>query len=172
VAAAEASRIVETRPLILSAAASGVEGQTLLRMIINPHFEEAATAAVVNYDGEYFRLAADHGMPQSWTKQFQQRYRGSDLHERLLRGKRYVQVADARAAAETLQSRATIRAGSRTMLMVPLRKEGALLGLISAHRREVRSFSDNECAAGSVRGAGGHRDRECAAARRIAGPHA
>ena len=28
--------------------------------------------------------------------------------------------------------------------MVPLRKEGALLGFITAHRREVRLFSDNE----------------------------
>jgi len=73
-------------------------------------------------------------------------YRGSDLHERLLRGERYVQVADVRAAAETLQSRATIRAGTRTLLMVPLRKEGALLGFITAHRREVRPFSDKEIA--------------------------
>ena len=102
--------------------------------------------ALVTYDGEYFRLAADHGMPQFWIKQFRQPYRGSSLHERLLRGERYVQVADARTAAETLQSRATIRAGSRTILMVPLRKEGALLGLITAHRREVRPFSDNEIA--------------------------
>src|SRR5262249_28054546 len=54
---------------------------------------------------------------------------------------------DARAgAAETPQSPATIRAGSRTILMVPLRKEGALLGFITAHRREVRPFSDNEIA--------------------------
>ena len=61
------------------------------------------------------------------------------------RGERYVQIADARAA-ETPQSPATIRAGSRTILMVPLRKEGALLGFITAHRREVRPFSDKEIA--------------------------
>jgi two-component system NtrC family sensor kinase len=102
--------------------------------------------ALATYDGEYFRLAAGHGMPQYWIKQHRQPYRGGSNHERLLRGERYVQVADARAAAETLQSRASIRAGSRTILMVPLRKEGALLGLITAHRREVRPFSDNEIA--------------------------
>ena len=102
--------------------------------------------ALVTYDGEYFRVATDRGMPQFWIKQFRQPYRGSSLHERLLCGERYVQVADVRAAAETLQSRATIRAGTRTLLMVPLRKEGALLGFITAHRREVRPFSDKEIA--------------------------
>jgi len=102
--------------------------------------------ALVTYDGEYFRLAADHGMPQFWIKQHRQPYRGSDLHERLLRGERYTQLADARAAAETPERRLSIRAGSRTILMVPLRKEGVLLGLITAHRREVRPFSDKEIA--------------------------
>ncbi|MBV8089264.1 MAG: GAF domain-containing protein [Alphaproteobacteria bacterium] len=102
--------------------------------------------ALITYDGEYFRLAAERGMPQFWIKQFRQPYRGSSLHERLLGGERYVQTADARATAETLQSRFSIRAGSRTILMVPLRKEGALLGLITAHRREVRPFSDSEIA--------------------------
>jgi transcriptional regulator with GAF, ATPase, and Fis domain len=102
--------------------------------------------ALVTYDGEYFRVAAEHGMPQSWIKQHRQPYRGTDLHERLLRGERYAQVADARAAAENPQRRVAVRAGSRTILMVPLRKEGALLGAITAHRREVRPFSDNEIA--------------------------
>ena len=101
--------------------------------------------ALVTYDGEYFRVATDRGMPQFWIKQFRQPYRGGSHHERLLRGERYVQIADARAA-EIPQSPATIRAGSRTILMVPLRKEGALLGFITAHRREVRLFSDSEIA--------------------------
>src|SRR5262252_1819558 len=101
--------------------------------------------ALATYDGEYFRVATDRGMPQFWIKQFRQPYRGGSHHERLLRGERYVQIADARAA-ETPQSPATIRAGSRTILMVPLRKEGALRGFITAHRREVRLFSDKEIA--------------------------
>src|SRR6516225_9906971 len=70
--------------------------------------------ALVTYDGEYFRLAADHGMPQFWVKQFRQPYRAApgSAAERLLRGERYAQIADAQGAAETLQSRLTIRTGS------------------------------------------------------------
>jgi len=33
--------------------------------------------ALATYDGEYFRVAADHGMPQFWVKQFRQPYRGT-----------------------------------------------------------------------------------------------
>src|SRR5215469_5256724 len=104
--------------------------------------------ALATYDGEYFRVAADRGMPQ-FFKQLRQPFRATpgSSHERLLRGERYTQVADARAAADAgPQRRLAIRAGSRTILTVPLRKEGALLGYITAHRREVRPFSDKEIA--------------------------
>src|SRR6516162_4857307 len=78
--------------------------------------------ALVTYDGEYFCLAADHGMPQFWIKQFRQPYHATpgNPQERLLRGERYVQIADARAAAvESPQRRLAVRVGSRTILMVP-----------------------------------------------------
>ena len=33
--------------------------------------------ALITYDGEYFRLAADRGMPQFWIKQFREPYRAA-----------------------------------------------------------------------------------------------
>ena len=58
--------------------------------------------ALATYDGEYFRVAADRGMPQFFIKQLQKPFRASpgSPHERLLRGERYTQVADAQAAAD------------------------------------------------------------------------
>jgi hypothetical protein len=35
--------------------------------------------ALVTHDGEYFRLAADNGMPRFWIKQFRQPYRAAPL---------------------------------------------------------------------------------------------
>jgi GAF domain-containing protein len=66
----------------------------------------------------------------------------------LLRGERFIHVPDmqVRRGATNPTTRVAIEAGSRTMLVVPLRKDGVLLGLISAHRREVRPFAEKEIA--------------------------
>ncbi len=109
----------------------------------------AEYGTLVIYDGEYFRMVADQGMPESFVEQMRQPFRASPGggHDRLVRGERFVHVPDVRATmAAHPVARRSIEAGSRTILMVPLRKDGVLLGLISAVRREVRPFSDKEIA--------------------------
>jgi GAF domain-containing protein len=66
----------------------------------------------------------------------------------LIDGKRFVHVADLQAAGpwhdEEFQ-RAFIEAtGVRAFLVVPLRKDGSLLGFIAAHRKEARAFTGKE----------------------------
>ena len=66
----------------------------------------------------------------------------------LIDGARFHQIEDIRAIEINSQgpiTRALVaQTDVRTVLFVPLRKDGALLGFISAHRPEVRPFSEKE----------------------------
>ena len=66
----------------------------------------------------------------------------------MLHGERYVHIEDALALPKMADSagQVTQEGGFRTVLMVPLRKDGALLGHISASRQEVRPFSEEQIA--------------------------
>jgi len=62
-------------------------------------------------------------------------------------GERVIHVADLASFAATEAhpvGRAAIEYGVRTLLMVPLRKNGSLLGYVTAHRTEARPFSEKE----------------------------
>ena len=105
-------------------------------------------------DGEAFRIAAFHGEP-SYLEIWQQTHPGR-LPEgaplaRIVGGERIVHLTDAladesyRTAPVPIQR--LLEAGAlRTLLMVPLRKDGTLLGVITAFRQEVRPFTDKQIA--------------------------
>jgi hypothetical protein len=105
------------------------------------------------YDGEYFRAVATHGLPEVMAAIAREPNRPapSELRAQLLAGARFAQAADLaqseayRAGVPSVRAVVDI-AGTRSVLWVPLRKDGLLLGAISAARTEVRPFSDKEIA--------------------------
>jgi GAF domain-containing protein/HPt (histidine-containing phosphotransfer) domain-containing protein/ActR/RegA family two-component response regulator len=107
-----------------------------------------AYGALALYDGENFRAVAIRGYPEPVAELIRRPFRGNVFHRRLERGERYVHIPDTLAVASEL-SDAVGQASLdtlRTNLMVALRKDGALLGHISASRREVRPFTEKEIA--------------------------
>ena len=105
------------------------------------------------YDGEYFRAVATHGLPDAVAASAREPYRPapSELRAQFLAGAPYAQSADLpesegyRSGAPSAKLVVDI-GGTRSVLWVPLRKDGVLLGAISAARTEVKPFSDKEIA--------------------------
>ena len=104
-------------------------------------------------DGGRFRAVALHGIPDAYADILRGGFepRPESPVGRLICGERHVQIADLRAIApqgsdDPLPRAAVELGGMRTLLMVPLRREDALLGAIVATRQEVRPFSDKQIA--------------------------
>ncbi len=111
----------------------------------------AAFAGLLIRDGEQFRTGALHGAPEAFAEIVRRPWRPerNSALKRLIAGERCPQIADlselAPQVADDPVSRAAVEfAGVRTLLMVPLRKDGALVGAILAYRQEVRPFSEKQ----------------------------
>jgi len=104
----------------------------------------AALGSLVTYDGEHFRALTTHGYPEQYATLMRRPFPPTVYHRRLVDGERFVHVPDLAVGPgsdhEILRGLAELALG--TLLMVPLRKDGMLLGLISAVRRKVRPFSE------------------------------
>jgi two-component system, NtrC family, sensor kinase len=106
-----------------------------------------AVGGLTLYDGEHLRAVTVHGFSEKFVEEALCPFRPGPYHERLIRGERLVHIPDFMAvASESTHSatRALAEMGIRTTLLVPLRKDGNLLGYIAANRLEVRPFSDKE----------------------------
>jgi GAF domain-containing protein/HAMP domain-containing protein len=108
----------------------------------------AAHGGLNIYDGERFRNVAAHAIPPRFAELMRQPFHARPIQQRLLQGERYVHVPDmlsrVRVDPDDPIGRASDEAGIRTLLVVPLRKDNALLGYITAHREEVRPFTDKQ----------------------------
>jgi signal transduction histidine kinase len=100
------------------------------------------------YDGEYLRVVAAHApdVPRAFVDRLRQGYRAFDypLSRPLLDGARFVHIADLGEIDHPLAQTFVELAGTRSVLFIPLRREGALLGVIASARQEVRPFSEKE----------------------------
>jgi GAF domain-containing protein len=104
---------------------------------------------LLTYDGELFWPVAMHGAPPSLERR--NGFRPSSGFRGLLRGERLLHIHDMAEVAAQRPDEPVYRdlfesGGIRTQLAVPLRKDGRLLGVITANRREVRPFSDKQIA--------------------------
>jgi adenylate cyclase len=114
----------------------------------------ATRGALVTYDGEWFRAIATRGMPERFAEHMRRGFPliPGHLGQQLLRGE-HVHIVDLPAAAADsppelarLQRQAVELAGTRTLLIVPLCKDGRLLGYIAGYRTEVRAFTEKQIA--------------------------
>jgi GAF domain-containing protein/HPt (histidine-containing phosphotransfer) domain-containing protein/ActR/RegA family two-component response regulator len=107
----------------------------------------ATNGALIVRDGDHFRAVATHGLPEQFAELLRQpfpSYPGAP-YERLLQGERLIHIPDQAATEQSYPiGRASVEAGGRTLLCIPLRKDATLLGYITASRREVRPFSDKQ----------------------------
>jgi len=112
----------------------------------------AAFGILFTYDGESFDAVALQNVPAAFAADLEQPFRPSPgaALDRLLRGERFahfpdVAVEDAYAVSEDAGAQVEL-GGARSLLGVPLRKEGAFLGAFIVYRQEVRPFTDKQIA--------------------------
>jgi len=113
---------------------------------------DAANGSLWIYESGRFRGAAACGDSQyaAWLKQ-QAPVRPVDMAaDRQLGGEQFLQIADCREE-DAYRTKPFYRemvdaSRCRTALVVPLRKDEQLLGLIIVYRHEVRPFTDNQIA--------------------------
>ena len=113
---------------------------------------EAERGALFLFDGEAYHAAAFRGAASALVEHHMRAPIRPGPHTalaRLVRELRPVHIEDMLADAAFAEGDPLRRAvveleGMRTLLMVPLLKEGRLIGAIGVHRREVRPFTDRQ----------------------------
>jgi PAS domain S-box-containing protein len=109
---------------------------------------DAAYGSLMLYDGESFRAVAVYSVSEAFAERLREGFPVSNnpFAQRLLDGAGFVHVSDLAEIDHPIAQAAVELTGVRTRLMVPLRKDDVLLGVISIVRQEVRPFTDKQIA--------------------------
>ena len=114
---------------------------------------EASFGALMTFDGERFYPVAVQGVPAEFRQFIGDGIRPSSGNPfaRMVEGEPFSHIHDLSEVAaafpdEPLPRAAVDLGGIRSFLIVPLRKDGALLGAITAYRQEVRPFTTKQIA--------------------------
>src|ERR1051325_11452756 len=96
-------------------------------------------------DGEIFRAAASHGYPEELPDRPRTIAVSEDSRlAALVAGEPLIHVPDLRELDDPIARAVAERGGVRTNLLLPLRKDGTLLGVFSCNRTEVRPFTEKQ----------------------------
>src|SRR6516225_9650780 len=114
------------------------------------HICDAKFGILMLCESDGFRSVAIDGAPPAYTEAMQQNPHipprpGSGLVV-LVESKKPVQIADVQVDPGYVGNRLTTLAGARTLLIVPLLKDGAVIGAINIYRQEVRAFTEQQIA--------------------------
>jgi GAF domain-containing protein len=107
---------------------------------------DAKFGLLYEYNGRHFRLLAQLGAPQQLAEY--QATRGSfearpgGMFDRLLKTRTLIHTLD--DAAEGTPTPPARLGGARSHIVMPMLKDGEVVGIISIYRQEVRAFTDKQ----------------------------
>jgi signal transduction histidine kinase len=124
-----------------------------LKSVLNTLVESAARlceadiATIARQKDAYYHVVASYGYPPGYQEYVEtvplERGRGS-VFGRVLLERKPVQIVDVLADPEYAMRELQKRAGFRTVLGVPLLREGVPIGLLNVNRTSVRAFTDKQ----------------------------
>ena len=100
------------------------------------------------YDGESFHAVATRGLAESFSDELRRGYLASanPVTRPLIEGEPFTHIDDIAQHEFPFTRNPADTTRARTLLCVPLRRDGKLLGMIASARLEVRRFTDKQIA--------------------------